>query len=89
MPEASVHEYNGAVLRQYDVRRPGQSLRVKAKSKPAAVQLGTHGSLRSRVAAPYGGHHAAASLPRDRISHAPASGRDQDRTGNRDRTITK
>lgn len=37
VPEASVHEYDGPVAREDDVRAAGQSTRVQAESEPKSM----------------------------------------------------
>jgi hypothetical protein len=56
MPEAAVDENYGSVLRQYDIRPPGQFSAVQAKAKAQPMQKRANPHLRQGVLAANAAH---------------------------------
>jgi hypothetical protein len=60
MPETAIYEHDRPVSGKHEVRFPRQLFRVKAETKPRAVQCLANGKLRLRMAA-FDGSHVPAS----------------------------
>jgi len=69
MPEASVHEDNGVVFRQHDVRFAGQILGCNAIAQAMCVKVLSHDDFGFGVAPANAGHHPASRGAIDDISH--------------------
>jgi hypothetical protein len=71
MPEATMHEDDGAVLRQHDVRLARDALRMKAITKAERMQGPAERQFGLRVLSADPGHHAGAGLAVDDVCHLP------------------
>jgi len=71
MPKATMHEDDGSVLRHHDVRRAGNTLRVKAKTKAKRMQGPTQRQFGPRVLSTDPRHHAGAGLAVEDVCHLP------------------
>ena len=74
MPEASMHEYDGMVAREDDVRFSWQLAGMKAKPETLAVECAAHQNFRSGITPAYAGHHPAAGGAVHHINHYANSG---------------
>ena len=72
VPETAVDEYHGAVFGENHIRPARQGFvprAVHGEAVTQAVEHGTHGAFRFRVAAPYPGHDIGALFRGKYISH--------------------
>ncbi|MEZ5920198.1 MAG: hypothetical protein R3C60_02490 [Parvularculaceae bacterium] len=68
VPKTSVHEYNGAIARQDDVRRAGQIARVRPVTKAFRVQRFSKRDFRLGVARLDGAHDLRALFRREYVA---------------------
>ena len=71
MPEATMYEDDGMVLRHHDVRLAGSTFRVKAIALADRMQGTTQRQFGLRVLSTDPGHHAGAGLAVDDVCHLP------------------
>jgi hypothetical protein len=71
VPEAAMHEDDGPVLREDQVRPTGDTLSMQPIPEAARVKRAPQHHFRLRVLAPDPGHHPGAGLPVDDIRHLP------------------
>ena len=69
VPEAAMHEDDGAMLRQDNVRRARQGAHMQAETEPEREKQFTHQQFRAGVAAPDRAHVFAAALRAVYIGH--------------------
>lgn len=62
VPEAPVHKNHGPVLRQHEIRSPGNFAVVQAKAKPAGMEPTTDDQFGFGISAPDRSHIAAAGF---------------------------
>jgi hypothetical protein len=60
VPKTTMHENNGPILRQHNVRLPRQVRPVKPKPEPIAMQKAPHRQFRAGVLAADPRHYARA-----------------------------
>jgi hypothetical protein len=71
MPEATMHEDDGAVLWHHHVRLAGNALRVKAIAQAERVQGPAERQFGLRILSTDPGHHSGAGLAVDDVYHLP------------------
>lgn len=70
VPEAAMHEYRCAILKEHDVRFARQILRGNAVAKPLRKKILSNRDLRFGIAPPYSGHHPAACRSINNVHHS-------------------
>jgi hypothetical protein len=69
MPEAAVHEHDGAVFFEYQVGAPRQRPRVEAVAQSRSVEEASETQLWTSVSLANPGHHARAGSGVDDVRH--------------------